>query len=135
LSLRSLGSFLSELPVTEWVQLSRSTIRLLGLVVVLLFLAFCLVLLLPDGFSPDERLWIFGGIGVVLLVVVVAAAVLTGIPGDRLYAPWERAMSRGRRYGTKDRQISRAEVLELAQEPSAPSLPAPPDAVDEAGPQ
>lgn len=123
---------LHRLPIVEWVSTAINTLRQLSLAFIFLSIAFLLVYLYPNGFSPEQRFALLKGIGLLVLVLFVIVAVLTALPGSPLYAPYERALERGKQYGTKDQPQKRRVALdkpretEPSLEPSArpPQLPA-----------
>jgi len=119
--LRSFAQWLGELPIAEWVATAWSTLRQLGLIFALLAVAFFLVYLYPSGFTSEQRLSIIKGVGILALIAIVILALLTMLPGNLLYAPHERAMNKGRRYGTRERPLRRKRAFVEPKE-TEPSL-------------
>jgi hypothetical protein len=121
MDLHELGEWLSRLPVVQWVEVARNTLRQLGLIFTLLFLAFLVIYLVPAGFGTSERLLLLEGLGALALLAMIIVAILTILPGDLLYAPHER----GRQYGTEQRPRRRRDILDEPKQ-TRPGLPAPP---------
>jgi hypothetical protein len=129
MDLAAVGRFLSGLRVVDWLKAVENVLKQTGIVLVFLFVLAVLVYETTGGFSTVHRLIILGGIFVLCLLIVVGTFILAVIPGDRLYSPKERTLSRGRQYGTRARPLPRAATLELESEQAPP--PALPESTDD----
>jgi hypothetical protein len=122
-AIRRIGNFLGGIPVPAWLQAVRSTLGLLGLGVIFLFVLSLVVYLNSGGFTTSERLFILAAMWLLALILYLIAALFTPWHGDPLYSPAERLLGQGRNYGTESHPQPRRRVLQAEnQEPPIPNL-------------
>lgn len=116
------------LPVDRWVQSVGNVLKYLALTLVILAILFGAVLLSDWGLSSTQRFVLAILILILLGISGGTVVILARSSGDALFSPYERSLSRGRYYGSKDKTRTRYEVM---AEPAAPVPPelSPPSSV------
>lgn len=110
------------LPVERWVRSLDNSIKSLGLSFVVLAILLGAVLGKDWGFTSSERVILAIVLMFLLLCNMGSVLVLTLVPGDRGYNPYQRSLRAGKNYGTRESSRSRDQMLSEPAELPAPEL-------------
>lgn len=85
----------------------------------------------PCGFTQMQRIGLLVGFMLLMFLVLLVCTLLALLPGGALYSPYERSLSRGKRYGSELKPLTRRDAEALPRRPETPGVPAPGEANDQ----
>ena len=121
-----LDKVLDFVPINKWVQAMKNVLQALGAFAAFVFILIFLLVVNDWGFSQTARIGLISAFLFVLVLTMVIVVILATRPGDPLFSPYERSLNRGRKFGTKQRPLTKADVDSQAKHTSEMGLPSPP---------